>query len=153
VNQHPTEPISRQDLFAEFWHAYEDGKLIELIDSKGLGKFRSEFPHLQGFLSSSSSTSHLSVWDLKQFLEIDDLAGVDPLGAFVVDYGFVNCLSFEEACELTEIYGWLLKKVDVLNLNRACLAGELFVFASKFDTVDPAHQRLWRGVVQDLHIE
>lgn len=131
--------------FREFWHAYESGSLIQLMDSKGLKGMRSGLPLLEGFLSVPPSGPHPSVWSLKQFIAINNPAEFPPDRALQVDYGFGNCLTFEETCILLEIYKRLLQKADPLELHEACLAGVLFEFARKFHQMDERHRRLMRN--------
>ena len=55
-----------------------------------------------------------------------------PVPSVTVDYGFINCRTFEDICTLMEIYGEVLKAADPLELHQACLAGQLFQFASYY---------------------
>lgn len=80
--------------FTQFWKAYEEGTLIQLIYSKGLEELVSRLPFLEGFLSVPPAGPHPSVWDLKQFLEIGDPMDHPPIPSVNVDYGFVNCRTF-----------------------------------------------------------
>lgn len=118
--------------FTQFWKAYEAGTLIQLMDSKGLKKLRSRLLFLEGFLSVPPTGHHPSVWSLKQFLEIDDPMDRPPVPSVDVDYGFINCRTFEETCILMEIYRKILKTVNPLALHQACVAGDLFAFANVF---------------------
>jgi hypothetical protein len=65
--------------FAEFWQAFEAGKLIQLMDSKGLKDQRMGFPFLEKFLSLSPAGPWPSVWDLKQFVAIANPAEWAPI--------------------------------------------------------------------------
>ncbi|OCK75458.1 hypothetical protein K432DRAFT_429412, partial [Lepidopterella palustris CBS 459.81] len=132
--------------FTEFWHSYQSGTLIHLMDSKGLKEFRTDFPFLEEFLSVPPSGPHPSVWDLKQFIAINDPVEYPPIPALLVDYGFMNCQTFEETCILMEIYKRILQKADPLELHKACLAGKLFVFAQMFHAMDEGHKRLMKNV-------
>ncbi|CZR61330.1 uncharacterized protein PAC_11226 [Phialocephala subalpina] len=116
--------------FAEFWHAYEAGTLIKLMDSKGLENLRS------GFTLKDFSPSHLRDPNPPEY---------PPMPALEVDYGFMNCKTFEETCILMEIYKRLLEKANPLDLHQACLAGKLFEFAKKYHTMDKDHRRLMRN--------
>ena len=118
--------------FTQFWKAYEAGTLIQLMDSKGLKELRSRLPFLEGFLSMPPAGPRPSVWDLKQFLEINDPMDHPPVPSVNVDYGFINCRTFEETCILMEIYRKVLKTANPLALHQACVAGALFLFASGF---------------------
>ncbi|KAF2127532.1 hypothetical protein P153DRAFT_295156 [Dothidotthia symphoricarpi CBS 119687] len=133
--------------FTQFWKAYEAGRLIQLMDSKGLKEIRSELPFLEGFLSVPPVGSRPSVWDLKQFLEISDPMDHPPVPSVNVDYGFINCRTFEETCTLMEIYGKVLKTAKPLELHQACVAGNLFEFAS-------SHLRMeerWRPLMRNFY--
>ncbi|KAF2498689.1 hypothetical protein BU16DRAFT_481792 [Lophium mytilinum] len=138
--------------FTEFWQAFEAGSLIELMDSCGLKEDQSSFRHLESFLSTPAS--HPSVWGLKQFLVINQPAEHPPSPALAVDYGFMNCRSFEETCTLMEIYKRLLQQADPLDLQKACLAGKLFEFAEKYSTMKPEWRRLMGNVypLQDFNL-
>jgi hypothetical protein len=141
ANWHPPHK-AQTATFTEFWQSYQSGTLIQLMDSKGLKQSRSCFPFLEEFLSVPPSGPQPSVWDLKQFIAINDPAEYPPIPALKVDYGFMNCRDFEETCILMEIYKRLLQDADPLELHRACLAGKLFVFAQKFHAMDEGHKRL-----------
>ena len=118
--------------FTQFWKAYEAGTLIQLLDLKGLRELRSRLPFLEGFLSVSPAGPRPSVWALKQFLEINEPMDYPPIPSVNVDYGFINCRTFEETCTLMEIYREVLKTSDPLELHQACLAGDLFQFSSAY---------------------
>lgn len=131
--------------FTEFWQAFESRSLIQLMDAKGLKNDRLRFPYLETYLSVPPSGLQPSVWSLKQFLAVNSPADFPPCRAVNFDYGFRNCQTFEEICILMEIYRRLLTKVNPLELYKACLAGQLFEFAAKFDKMDEAHRRLMRN--------
>ena len=118
--------------FTEFWKAYEVGTLIQLIDSKGLKEQRSSLPFLEGFLSVPPTGPHPSVWSLKRFLEINNPIDRPPFPSVSVDYGFINCHTFEDICILMEIYREVLRTANPLELHQACVAGDLFQFASDY---------------------
>lgn len=120
------EPVT----FTQFWKAYEAGTLIHLMDSKGLKELRSRFPFLDGFLSMGPGGPLPSVWNLKQFIEINNPIDYPPIPSVNADYGFINCRTFEETCILMEIYSKVLKNANPLELHQACVAGDLFRFAS-----------------------
>jgi len=44
-----------------------------------------------------------------------------------------------------EIYKRLLAKANPLDLYKACLAGQLFEFADKFDKMDEVHRGLMKN--------
>ena len=142
LGSHKLQPAT----FTEFWRSYQSGTLIQLMDSKGLKELRSDFPFLEAFLSVPPSGPHPSVWSLKQFIAINDPAEYPPIPALQLDYGFMNCQTFEEICILMEIYKRLLQDADPLELHKACLAGKLFVFAQKFHAMNEDHRRLMKNV-------
>jgi hypothetical protein len=111
--------------FTQFWKAYESGTLIQLMDLKGLKSLRSHLPLLEAFMSVPPSGPHSSVWDLKQFLDIEDPASGSSVLSVSVDYGFVNCRTFEETCTLMEIYRMVFQKANPLVLHQACITGTL----------------------------
>ena len=128
--------------FAQFWKAHEAGTLIQLMDSKGLKELRSRLPFLEGFLSADPRPS---VWDLKQFLEISDPMDHPSILAVKVDYGFINCRTFEETCTLMEIYRKILETASPLVLHQACVAGDLFQFASGYVGMEERWRPLMRN--------
>ncbi|KAF2681846.1 hypothetical protein K458DRAFT_371081 [Lentithecium fluviatile CBS 122367] len=133
--------------FTQFWKAYEAGTLIQLMDSKGLKELRSRLPFLEDFLSVPPAGSRPSVWDLKQFIEVSEPMDYPPIPPVCVDYGFINCRTFEETCTLMEIYGSVLKTANPLELHQACVAGDLFRFAS-------GHVRMeerWRPLMRNFY--
>ncbi|KAF2796524.1 hypothetical protein K505DRAFT_406320 [Melanomma pulvis-pyrius CBS 109.77] len=118
-----------------------------LMDSKGLKELRSRLPFLESFLSVPPTGPRLSVWDLKQFLEISDPIDFPPIPSVAVDYGFTNCRSFEETCTLMEIYGKVLKTADPLQLHQACVAGDLLQFASAYVRMEER----WRPLMRNFY--
>ena len=141
----PERLKGRTATFSEFWQAFEAGKLIQLMDSKGHGDRRMDFPFLEEFLSIPPTGPWPSVWDLKQFVAVADPAKFPPIPPIQVGYGFMNCCTFEETCTLMEVYKRLLRKASPLALHEACLAGKLFEFAEKFDKMDEKHRRLMKN--------
>ncbi|KAL8797118.1 MAG: hypothetical protein Q9195_000585 [Heterodermia aff. obscurata] len=133
--------------FTQFWKAYEAGTIIQLMDSKGLKELRSWLPFLEGFLSVPPAGPHPSVWSLKQFLEIDDPMDHPPVPSVNVDYGFMNCHTFEDTCILMEIYKKILKTASPLDLHQACVAGDLFRFASGYFLM----KEHWRPLMRNFY--
>ena len=131
--------------FTQFWKAHEAGTLIQLMDSKGLKELRSRLPFLEGFLLAPPAGPRPSVWDLKQFLEVNDPMEYPPIPSISVDYGFINCRKFEETCILMEIYKKVLNSASPLDLHQACIAGNLFQFASCFVSMDEGWRLLMRN--------
>ena len=133
--------------FTQFWKAYEAGTLIQLMDSKGLKELRSRLPLLEGFLSAPPAGPRPSVWNLKLFLEINDPMDHPPFPSVNVDYGFINCSTFEATCTLMEIYREILKTANPLALHQACIAGALFQFASGFVRMEER----WRPLMRNFY--
>lgn len=133
--------------FTQFWKAYEAGTLIQLMDSKGLKELRSRLPFLEDFLSVPPAGPLPSVWNLKQFLEISDPMDHPPIPSVNVDYGFIDCRTFEETCTLMEIYGKVLKTANPLELHQACVAGDLFQFASVYVRMEER----WRSLMRNFY--
>ena len=138
-----TEPVT----FTQFWKAYEAGKLIQLMDSKGLKDLRSNLPFLGGFLSVPPPSPRPSVWDLKQFLEINNPMDHPPIPSVNVDYGFVNCRTFEETCILMEVYRKVLETANLLELHQACVAGDLFQFTKSYVRMEER----WRSLLRNFY--
>lgn len=133
--------------FTQFWKAYEAGTLIQLMDSKGLKELRSRLPFLEGFLSVGPAGPLPSVWNLKQFVEINDSMDHPPIPSVSADYGFINCRTFEETCILMEIYSKVLKTANPLELHQACVAGDLFRFASDYVWMEER----WRSLMSNIY--
>lgn len=133
--------------FTQFWKAHEAGTLIELMDSKGLTNLRSRLPFLEGFLTAPPAGPRPSVWNLRQFLEVNDPIAYPPIPSINVDYGFINCRNFEETCTLMEIYRKILETANPLGLHQACIAGELYLFASDYVRMNEQ----WRPLMKNFY--
>jgi len=131
--------------FTQFWKAYEAGRLIPLMDSKGLREMRCRLPFLEAFLSVPPAGPRPSVWDLKQFLEIGEPVDYPPIPSVNVDYGFINCRTFEETCTLMEIYRKVLQTANPLGHHQACVTGQLFQFASGYVRMEERWRELMRN--------
>jgi hypothetical protein len=70
-----------------------------------------------------------------------------PIPSVNVDYGFINCRTFEETCTLMEIYGKVLKTANPLELHQACVAGDLFQFASGYVRMEER----WRSLMRNFY--
>ncbi|KAH8433729.1 uncharacterized protein LDX57_011363 [Aspergillus melleus] len=128
--------------FSNFWYAYESGKLIELMDARGLASERKEISCLEAFLSRPDDEPRPTIWSLKKFLAIDDPAKFPVSRPVGIDYGFENCQTMKEMRTLMDIYKSLLLKADPLDLHEACLEGKLFEFAQWYVEMDEGHRRL-----------
>jgi hypothetical protein len=115
------------------------------MDWKDFKNLRSGFTFLEAFFSAQPSRMQPSVWNLKQFLEINEPGQYPPISSVHVDYGFMNCQTFDETCILMEIYKRLLLKASPFDLQKACLAGNLFEFARKYRTMHEDHRRLMKN--------
>ncbi|EPE30121.1 hypothetical protein GLAREA_12844 [Glarea lozoyensis ATCC 20868] len=130
--------------FTEFWCAYESGRLVPLMEDRIRNGFADikRLPLVRDYLSRPPSVMNPSVWDLKQFLEINKYTKYPPVESVKVDYGFLNCRGFEETCTLAEIYKRLLRIANPLELHEACLKNRLFELAKKYHRMDEGHRRL-----------
>ena len=142
-NSRRGEEAARSVTFEQFWKAFEAGKLIELMDSKGLKNLRSGLLFLEGFLSVPPTGPHPSVWSLKQFLKINDLEKRPPAPSVLCDYGFGNCRTREETWLLMETYKKTSETANPLALHQACVKGQLFSFVSLFVRM----QEEWRPLM------
>jgi hypothetical protein len=66
---------------------------VKLMEDKIKNRFADigELPLVREYLSHPPSNMNLSVWSLKQFLEINDYTKYPPVEPVKVDYGFLNC--------------------------------------------------------------
>lgn len=69
-----------------------------------------------------------------------------PIPSVNVDYGFVNCRTFEETCILMEVYRKVLETANPLELHQACVAGDLFQFAESYVRMEERWRSLLRNV-------
>ena len=116
------------------------------MDSKGLKELRGQLPFLEDFLCPTGGRP--SVWNLKQYLDINDPKDHPPVLPVIIDYGFIDCdKDFEKICTLTEIYGEILKTADPLELHAACVAGNLFQFARRYFPM----KEQWRPLMRNLY--
>jgi hypothetical protein len=140
----PQHLRSKPCTFTEFWQAYESGGLVKLMKDRIRNRFAEigELPFVREYLSHPPSNINFSVWDLKQFLEINDYTKYPPIEPVRVDYGFLNCQGFEEICTLAEIYKRLLRAANPLELHEACKENRLFELAQKYHSMDGNHRRL-----------
>jgi hypothetical protein len=116
--------------FTQFWKTYEAGTRIQLMDTSSLEDSRSRLPFLEVFLSVPRACDRPSVWGLKWMLDINDPTNFTPILPVSVDYGFINCHTFEETCTLVEIYRRVFQNTSPLDLHQACIAGTLWQFVS-----------------------
>ena len=128
--------------FTEFWQAYAQGKLIDLMDRKGLGEDWQRFRHLDVFLFTPPDGSKHSVWNLVLFCRGEESEA--PRG-LLVDYGFINCETALDRVELKDTYKTLLQECDPLELDQACLEGKIYQFAIKHVELEKRYQRLMKN--------
>jgi hypothetical protein len=140
----PQHLRSKPCTFTEFWQAYESGGLVQLMEDKIRNRYADigGLPLVRAYLSCSPSSVGLSVWDLKQFLVINDYTKHPPINPVRFDYGFLNCRDFDEICVLGEIYKRLLRLVNPIELHDACIENRLFELASKHHRMNEHHRRL-----------
>ncbi|KAI9736765.1 MAG: hypothetical protein M1834_000969 [Cirrosporium novae-zelandiae] len=135
--------------FAEFWQAFESGKLIQLMDERGLREQRQDFTAqgLDTFLSYRPGGACPSVFTLKHFLAQKDT--INAPAPVLVDYGFQNCRTHRDNLRLKEVYNRLLNKMGVgpLALHQACISGKLFQFTKSFiPDIEPRFELLMHNL-------
>lgn len=120
----PTNPTV---LSSRFWEALESYPVIEFFRQQGSYQdFRDlNTPHLEGFIRSSV---HPSVWSPGLFCLT---AGLEAPLRVPVDYGFMNCAALDEKRLLKDRYRERLKKVDPMDIHRACVGGRLYECGKK----------------------
>ncbi len=69
-----------------------------------------------------------------------------PLPSVNVDYGFINCHTFEETCILMKIYEKVLETAYPLEIHQACVADDLFHFASGYVRMEEQRRSLMRNL-------
>lgn len=132
--------------FTQFWKAYEKSALIQLMDLNGLKDMRTRLPYLEAFLSVPPNGPRPSVWDLKQFIEINEPVEHPPILPVAVDYGFFNCKTSEETYVLMEIYRRVLASANPLELHEACISGRLYDFADQHHPMNKKWEPLMRNL-------
>lgn len=91
--------------FEEFWHAYESGSLIQLMDQYGLKQRRLEYKHLDTFLSTRPGSSRPSVWRLRHLLALDNIFHIPMQVAEAArHYGLTPRTGAKERTILTGLY-------------------------------------------------
>ena len=117
--------------FDDVCKAFSDGRLIALMDAKGLSQERSKFKHLEAFLKGEAP---FCVWYLNKYCQIKETC--EPPKAVSADYGFKNCTTAKQRLDLKEFYKRLLQRCDLMNLHRACMSGKLEEFAGNLVKID-----------------
>jgi hypothetical protein len=115
--------------FEEFWHAYESGNLIQLMDHYGLKQHRSEFKHLDTFLGSRPGLSRPSIWRLQHLLAFQSISIPPQLAQAAQQYGLTQSVGAKERIGLTEVYRRVLSNGDPIELHRARCRGEVLTYA------------------------
>ncbi|KAF5855625.1 hypothetical protein ETB97_008860 [Aspergillus alliaceus] len=114
--------------FEEFWRAYESGKLIQLMDHYGLKQHRSEFKHLDTFLSGRPGSSRPSIWRLQHVLALRSASIPPQLTHAARQYGLTQSMSAKDKINLTEVYDRVLSNGDPMELHRARCKGEVLIY-------------------------
>ncbi len=129
--------------FEEFWLSFNSAVLPGLFVNKGLSQELDESGHLKVLLSLSPTRIH-SVWLLKQLVYTDHN---EANKAVAEDYGFANCSTTKKFIELKKVYKQLFDcpKVDEMDLDRARLAGRVYVYVSGLIDIEPKHERLMKN--------
>ena len=145
--------------FGEFWRAFEENTLTDLMDAKGLkserqqlqrlGSYsrvptglkpeRQQWQCLESYLKDPACRA-MSVWPLKRLLKCEN--EMDMITPVYVDYGFTNCSGYKETVELRKVYTDLLELADPLALHEACVEGNLFAFATIYVPLEPRFEEL-----------
>ncbi|KAJ6457953.1 hypothetical protein C8R45DRAFT_561386 [Mycena sanguinolenta] len=115
--------------YDEFFTAYTNSNIIQLLDAKGPRGRRMIHPYLEGVLSGSPVVFK-SVWMLKQYLGCSRSGGSDLPRSVEVDYGFVNCTTESEHQDLKDLYTNIFEKphTNPLQLHEACVSGSLYEY-------------------------
>ncbi|KAF4545873.1 uncharacterized protein LTHEOB_4525 [Lasiodiplodia theobromae] len=116
--------------FMEFWRAFDESRLINLMDDRGLKSKREEFPHLDSVLSRKAGEPLPHVWILQTFLN-DDNATVAP-DCILFQYGFIGCANSVDLTELKDFYQEVLMHADALELEKASKEQRLLTFAKSY---------------------
>ncbi|EED78373.1 predicted protein [Postia placenta Mad-698-R] len=137
--------------FDEFWHAYDESSLMDLFDRHGLKEDCLCIPNLEIVLEGSPLVFY-SVWYLKQFA-VDETERVVPRFSVFMDYGFNKCLSPSLVKDLKGIYKrlFLEARVDPVKLHEACVAGNLFKFASGFVKINKGQRKKFARLMKNLY--
>lgn len=107
--------------------------MLSLLDKYNLTAQRQSFRHL-GTHMKEVGRRVASVWYLKQYCNIDE---PDPIGAVVVDYGFMNCHNPKDRLELKAIYQTFFERCrDEMELHAACLQNKIFQYIKKVQRLD-----------------
>ncbi|THG96327.1 hypothetical protein EW026_g5477 [Hermanssonia centrifuga] len=123
--------LIRKCTFEEFHTAFEESKLIALMDSKGFRQERLGFSDLESVLKTSPHR-RFSVWILKQLVYSEE-RGPGRTRSVFADYGFMNCADEMERADLKRVYKeyfetWSLG--EPLKLHEACIKGKIYEHVS-----------------------
>lgn len=137
--------------FEEFWHAYESGRLIELMDQYGLKQRRLEYKHLDTFLSKPPGSSRPSVWRLQHMLALDNTFQFPVQVAKAAHhYGLTPRTGAKERTILTAIYRRILSVGDPLDLHNARCRGDVWTYAQKTVLkIDPSVASILQSLPRD----
>lgn len=137
--------------FEEFWHAYESGRLIQLMDLYGLkqGKLRNR--HLDTFLSTPPGSSRPSVWRLRHLLALDNKfqfpAQMDEAARH---YSLTPRTGAKERTILTVLYRRILSAGDPLDLHNARRMGHVWTYVrSLVPDIDSSVMSILRSLPRD----
>ncbi|SMR61076.1 unnamed protein product [Zymoseptoria tritici ST99CH_1E4] len=120
--------------FSQFYKAFENEALVQLMDDHGLKRQRLHLRHLETYLSGSTKVQCLSVWKLLTFLKTGD-AEVPPREVFV-DFRFFRCTNPLVRGRLKRLYSCLLAQADILQLEQARATGRLLEFVEQYAEID-----------------
>ena len=138
--------------FEEFYHAYDSCSLIQLFSSNNINLDSERFGlHLADFLADAPGIK--TVWDLKQFVVLDEPDNVPNLPV-KVDYGFFNCRNKEEEVQLKEVYKVFFEDSngDPFKLHEACLQGKIYDYVRMTLKLKKKDQKLlFRRLMKNIY--
>jgi hypothetical protein len=137
--------------FEEFWHAYESGKLVLLMDQYGLKRRRLEYKHLDTFLGTPPGSSRPSVWRLRHLLALENTFQVPAQMAEAArHYGLTSRTGAKERTILVEVYRRILLVGDPLDLHNARCRGDVWTYArSLVPKIDPSVASILRSLPRE----
>ncbi|KAJ7260486.1 hypothetical protein B0H12DRAFT_1107563 [Mycena haematopus] len=115
--------------YDEFFTAYTNSNLIQLLDGRELRGRRIIHPYLEDVLAGSPAAIK-SVWFLKQHVQCSGSGRPALPPSVEVDYGFMNCTSDSEYQDLKILYKSIFEKrhANPLQLHEACVSGSLYEY-------------------------
>ncbi|KAH6891637.1 hypothetical protein BKA70DRAFT_1119861, partial [Coprinopsis sp. MPI-PUGE-AT-0042] len=142
--------------FDEFYWAYQNAQLVELLERKGLTqssayrRFKDEFKDV---VDGAAKDLLKSSWHLKEFVQNNPILLGPESGQHIakpahVDYGWVNCKGTEDSNRLLHIYREYFNSpvANCLELHSACVSGNLVGYFSSTRFVWNGNGSTWGGL-------